>query len=184
MSSSITANFSIKVSSYMVKLFDAVNIYLSSFNSPMMVEAEPLPKKERHWTIPKDEEILAAVIRVMDRNKIVESQNALHTMVMHHLHKINPDYATSAEKIRKLAVRSGYVRLEIRVRANEFGKPLRCPVCDTVMEKIKNRTLTGRITTIEWKCPLCGYWTGKKLRIPRQYIFHAIETPERRRAVF
>ncbi|MDD5503577.1 MAG: hypothetical protein PHH26_09005 [Candidatus Thermoplasmatota archaeon] len=145
---------------------------------------EPKPeeeKKEKHWKLPKDEEILAAIIAVINRNRTIESQNRLRQLVVDELQKNDPEYTTTPEKVRLLALRSGHVRVEVKTKEDDVGKPTKCPVCRTTMDRLKNKTLTGGTVTVEWRCPMCKYWTGKKLRIPRHYTFYAIEPRKNKR---
>ena len=37
---------------------------------------------------------------------------------------------------------------------------------------VKNLTIWGGEVTIQFQCSDCGYWTGKKKRIPTRYVFH------------
>ena len=156
------------------------NQSLLNLPDKMLDEKEAHPK-EKHWKLPKDEEILAAIIVVMGRSRTVESQNRLRKLVVEELQKNDPEYSTTPEKVRLLALRSGHVRVEMKTWENDVGRPAKCPVCHTTMERLKNRTLTGSMVTIEWRCPLCKYWTGKKLRIPRHYTFYAIQPRKSKR---
>jgi C4-type Zn-finger protein len=48
----------------------------------------------------------------------------------------------------------------------------KCPVCGGSLKNVKNLTIYGGKVTIEFSCKNCGYWTGKKKRIPTRYVFH------------
>ena len=37
---------------------------------------------------------------------------------------------------------------------------------------VKNQTIWGGEVTLEFRCRRCGYWTGKKKRVPTRYVFH------------
>lgn len=125
------------------------------------------------YTVPSDEEVLGALMRVMAREGTVTSQRELRQEVLEELRVLEPDYAVSGERVRQLAIRSGYVDLEIRAGETDRDPPDRCIVCGDGFEKVRNRTLDDRTVTIGWSCTTCPYWTGEDRRVPLRYTFHS-----------
>ena len=72
-------------------------------------------------------------------------------------------YHVSEPRLRTLVLNSGLVQVEIHTRDGDPDKLLhRCPVCSGPLERVKNQTIYGGEVTLEFRCILCGYWTGKK----------------------
>ena len=98
---------------------------------------------------------------------------SLSTQGVSELKKIDPLFGVSPQRLRRFAIDSPFVSLEIHSREGNPKKLLRgCPVCNHSLKQIKNLTIWGGEVTIEFQCPHCGYWTGKKKRIPTRYVFH------------
>ena len=118
-------------------------------------------------------QVLRALKTVFKKQKVVPSQRKLKELVDHHLTTKKTVRLVSEQRLRNIAIRSGFVSLEIHSREGDPERILtRCPVCGTSLRRVKNLTIWGGEVTIEFTCPLCGYWTGKKKRIPTRYVFH------------
>ena len=88
------------------------------------------------------------------------------------LKKLNPLYKVSGPRVRRAALRSGLIRLEIHCRETTERRAIyKCPVCSTKLKQVKNQTVYGGTVTLEHRCPGCGYWTGVKRRVPTRYVF-------------
>lgn len=125
-----------------------------------------------NYQIPSDELIIKALQKVLKKAHCIQSQSLLKKLVMKEINKKDIKYGLSPQRLRKLALESPHVSLDIHSREGDPNKILKgCPVCDHSLKKVKNLTIWGGIVTIEFQCPNCGYWTGKKKRIPTQYIF-------------
>jgi hypothetical protein len=125
------------------------------------------------YYIPEDEQILAALRKVMQKYSTVTSQHRLKGLVEKELRSKKKRYQVGEPRLRVLALQSGIVRIEIHSREGDPEKLLhRCPVCCAPLDRVKNLTLYGGEVTLEYKCPSCGYWTGKKKKIPTLYVFH------------
>ena len=75
--------------------------------------------------------------------------------------------------LRNIAIKSDFIKLEIHSREGDPKKLMtKCPVCNNTLKRVKNLTIWGGEVTIEFRCANCGYWTGKKKRIPTRYVFH------------
>jgi uncharacterized protein with PIN domain len=125
------------------------------------------------YQISSDEEILGAVKNIFQKYHTVTSQNKLKKLVEKELQIKKKQLHVSEPRLRTLALNSGFVQVEIHTRDGDPDKLLhRCPVCGGSLERVKNQTIYGGEVTLEFRCALCGYWTGKKKKIPTLYIFH------------
>ncbi|HIH00044.1 MAG TPA: hypothetical protein HA258_05620 [Thermoplasmata archaeon] len=125
------------------------------------------------YHIPSDEEILSAVEIVFRKYHTVTSQHALKKFVEKELQSKKKHLHVSGPRLRTLVLNSGLVQVEIRTREGDPDKILnKCPVCGGPLQRVKNQTIYGGEVTIEFRCDVCGYWTGKKKKIPTLYVFH------------
>lgn len=125
------------------------------------------------YHIPSDEQVVDALRKVMTKYQTVTSQQRLKTLVEKELHTKKHQYQVGESRLRLLTLQSGIASIEIYSREGDPDKLLhRCPVCGSPLERVKNQTLYGGEVTLEYKCSSCGYWTGKKKKIPTLYIFH------------
>ncbi|MCD6108436.1 MAG: hypothetical protein J7J89_03040 [Thermoplasmata archaeon] len=129
------------------------------------------------YRIASDEQIKKTLKKVLNKYPHIQSQSKLKLLFLNELNKRRKKkFAVSEKRLRSIAARSGFVKIEIRSREGDPQKVLfKCPVCDGPLKRVKNLTIWGGEVTIEFKCPLCGYWTSKKKRIPTLYIFHLKE---------
>jgi hypothetical protein len=125
------------------------------------------------YHIPNDEQVVSALKKVFKKYRTVNSQNRLRKLVIQELNTKKKKFGVSESRLRNLAIKSDFVKLEIHSREGDPKKMLaKCPVCGSSLKKVKNLTIWGGKVTIEYKCSNCGYWTGKKKRIPSRYVFH------------
>jgi len=127
------------------------------------------------YKIPKDEDVLTAIQRVILRYGTINSQHQLKIAVQNELGGIDPLYHVSDSRVRLLALKSKFIRCEIKYRTwpDHKTKIKRCPVCDSPVHKIKNKTLLNKIITLGYKCTNCPYYTDFPIKIPARYIFSA-----------
>ena len=126
------------------------------------------------YQIASDEKILGAVKKVLQKYRTVSSQHALKKLVEKELQTKKNYEHVSEPRLRVLVIRSGLAQVEIHTREGNPDKILpKCPVCGGVLQRVKNQTIYGGEVTLEYRCGLCGYWTGKKKKIPTLYVFHA-----------
>lgn len=125
------------------------------------------------YMVPSDEEVLGALTRVMAREGTVPSQRELREDVLEELRILEGAYQVSGPRVRRLAVRSRYVDLDITLGTTDRDPPDECPVCGGEFEKIRNKTLDDEVVTIGWSCLRCPYWTGEDRRVPLRYTFHS-----------
>ena len=124
---------------------------------------------------PSDKQVENALSNVFKKNHTVTSQSKLKKMVDKELNhsKVKTKFGVSPSRVRSIAIDSDFVKLEIHSREGDPKKIMtKCPVCSNVLKKVKNLTIWGGKVTLEFRCSNCGYWTGKKKRIPTRYVFH------------
>ncbi len=125
------------------------------------------------YHIPSDDKVKKAVKKVFLKYYSVSSQHKLKSLVEKELKTKNKQFHVSEQRLRNIVLKSGLVDIEIHSREGDPHKILnRCPVCNNPLQRVKNLTIWGGKVTIEFRCPKCGYWTGKKKRIPTRYVFH------------
>ena len=123
--------------------------------------------------IPSDEKVENALKKVLQKFRTVPSQHKLQNLVKKELKTKKKQFGVSAHRLRDIAIKSGFLNLEIHSREGDPHKILnKCPVCEGSLKRVKNLTIWGGEVTIEFRCSNCGYWTGKKKRIPTRYVFH------------
>ena len=101
-----------------------------------------------HYHVPASEEIVVAIYKALKKHGTIDSQTKMRDMVMEELHMLDRKYRVSPQRVRKLAVKAGFIRMEIKSREGE-----------------------GEIS----RCPVCNYKSGVKKQIPTRYIFHLNE---------
>jgi len=125
------------------------------------------------YHIPSDEEVTTVLLKVLRKAHTIHSQAFLKQLIQQELQKNNPNSTVGVQRLRKIALQHPQITLEIHSREGDPKKILQaCPVCGHRLKQVKNLTIWGGVVTIEFQCPHCGYWTGKKKRVPTRYIFH------------
>jgi uncharacterized protein with PIN domain len=125
------------------------------------------------YHIATDEQIKNSLKKILKNNRTVNTQAKLRKLVTKDLNTKKKKYGIAAGRIRNIAINSDFAKLEIHSREGDPKKSLnKCPVCSGTLNKVKNQTIWGGKVTIEFRCKNCGYWTGKKKRIPTRYVFH------------
>ena len=125
------------------------------------------------YYIPSDEQVEKSLIKVLKKNRTIPSQSKLKDLVTKELTTKKRKTGLTGYRLRKIALNSGLVKLEIHTREGDPKRIMnKCPVCDSPLKRVKNLTIWGGEVTIEFRCTHCGYWTGKKKRIPTKYVFH------------
>ncbi len=125
------------------------------------------------YHIPSDEQIEKALKEVLTKFRTVHSQTKLKTLVTKELNTKKKTFGVSGSRLRDIAISSNFVKLEIHSREGDPKKVMtNCPVCNSSLKRVKNLTIWGGEVTIEFRCTRCGYWTGKKKRIPIRYVFY------------
>jgi len=124
------------------------------------------------YKIPNDDLLEEAVRAVIERDLLVRSQTAMTELVMDELNKGSDDYRVSGERIRRIAIEKGILRIDIEYNQHDDrSSPDVCPVCGYPMAAVSNTTLGGGSANIGRKCTKCPYHTGSKRRSPGRYTF-------------
>lgn len=122
--------------------------------------------------IADDNSIVMAVREVMKTRPRIDSQRGFVNAVLSKLDSISPGARASPVRIRKAAVLSGSVRLEILYRESERPDlPEICPVCGSAMVSVRNRTLESQVAELKRNCSVCAYSTGTDVLVPARYTF-------------
>lgn len=125
------------------------------------------------YHISSDDQIKTVLEGVLKKFRTVQSQNKLKNLVTKELSTKKKKFGITAGRLRNIAINSDFVKLEIHSREGDPKKLMtKCPVCGSTLKRVKNLTIWGGEVTIEFRCLNCGYWTGKKKRIPTRYVFH------------
>jgi len=127
------------------------------------------------YRIPSTEEVEGAIAAVLRREHKLPSEQRFLSLVRRELKRRERDYTISHERLRRIAIKSGQVKVTIHTRRSEERKPMaRCPVCGSRLRAVKNETVFGGTVTLGFECPGCGYFTGMDRRIPQRYIFASL----------
>ncbi|HVL49082.1 MAG TPA: hypothetical protein VM889_11035 [Candidatus Thermoplasmatota archaeon] len=147
----------------------------------MSADAPDQPTRRR----PTDEAVVAAAVKVLLARGTVESQRRLWELVVRELKRQDPAFAVGPARVRTLVLRSGLVNAEIKARIKGVtGDLAACPVCRSKLARTSNRTLAGATTALGYRCTRCAWWTGRDLREPHRYVFHAKLERRAKQAVF
>ncbi len=123
------------------------------------------------YRVPDDDRVKAALARIFSTRHEVNSQRQLKRLVEKDL-KSDEVFRVGEVRLRKLAIDSGLVNLEIHSRETEARRSLiKCPVCGERLARVRNMTVFGGTVTLGYRCDRCSYWTGLKKRVPTRYIF-------------
>ena len=123
------------------------------------------------YHIPTSEEVVIAIYRALKKYGTIDSQWKLREKVTDELKNLDRSYRVGLQRVRKLAVKAGFINIEIRTREGDNEVNI-CPVCDGKLKRIKNMSLWGKAVITGYKCTSCPYKSGKKRQIPTRYIFH------------
>jgi len=127
------------------------------------------------YKIPSTEEVEGAIATVLGREHKLPSERRFLSLVRRELKRHDKDYTISHERLRRIAIRSGQVKVTIHTRKSEGRRPMaKCPVCGTRLRAVKNETVFGGTVTLGYECPGCGYTTGMVRKVPQRYIFASL----------
>jgi hypothetical protein len=137
--------------------------------------ADPPREKERavKFRRPSAELVQRMARRVVRAGKATfPSQVAFRAALLGHIRREEPLATISGTRLRHLLVGVPGVRLSVRYTERPDPRPLlKCPVCGSTLEPIRNRTLTGGTVVLGQRCSRCDYWTHGERRIPVRYTF-------------
>ena len=118
-----------------------------------------------------DEEVAVAVLRAMQERGPFKSQRGFREAVLEALRARDPQATVSETRVRRVALRSNTVHLEIAYKDGSESVGDECPVCGAALRKVRNRTLTRKTVVMGYECPECVYRTGPERRRPARYGF-------------
>lgn len=125
------------------------------------------------YHIPSDADVLGAAHKVFQKHSTVFSQRKLKMFVEKELFTKKKQFHVSEARLRILVLLHGLAQVEIHTKDGDPHKILhKCPVCSGSLQRVKNRTIYGGEVTLQFTCMQCGYWTGKKKKVPTLYVFH------------
>lgn len=108
----------------------------------------------------------------MEKVPHIETQREFSNRVRNELRKIDENYRVSDERIRRIGIDRGMVKITIEYRESDnTDLPHICPVCKNAMAPVMNRSLDGDTVEVKRKCTVCPYSIGKKVMVPGRYIF-------------
>lgn len=122
------------------------------------------------YKIPKDEEVVEAIYRVLKKHREIKSQSLFHELVLKELKKKSPYYKASPERIKKAAALGG-VKIFIEKRKSSKEAKI-CFVCGGELETLRVKNLLGEEVSAGKKCNVCGFKMDKSNLAPRRYIFY------------
>lgn len=124
------------------------------------------------YRIPDEKTLSAAIESVMNKTPHIETQKEFLEKVRTELAGIDREYRVSGERIRKVGIDNGLVKIAVEYRETDReGLPNLCPVCKNAMSSIMNASLDGDAVEIKRKCIVCPFTVGKKILVPGRYSF-------------
>ncbi len=131
------------------------------------------------YKVPDEETVSSAIRTVMDRNPHIETQTEFLRLVRKELSKKNKDFRAGTERIRRIGLENGIVKISIEYRGTDIKDlPHTCPVCRNAMSPVMNRSLEGEYVEIKRKCTVCSYAVGKTVLVPGRYVFSKVKGGE------
>ncbi len=132
------------------------------------------------YRIPTEDTLIEVISEVMEEHQMFTSQRRFSAAVSETLRRRDPEARVSPERVRRIAILNGLVRLEIHAAdTEERSRYRRCPVCSSKMRRLKNMTIYDGTVTNGYRCTVCPYWTGMRKRVPNRYVFHVEEVDGR-----
>ena len=128
---------------------------------------------EERFHVPKDEEVAGAVVRAIQERGPFRSQKQFRAAVVDALRATDPKATVGEERLRRIALRSKMVHLELDYRDGTGQVAEACPVCGAALRRVKNRTLNRKTVVVGFECPKCVYRTPSEKLRPARYQFSA-----------
>ncbi|MFO8133752.1 MAG: hypothetical protein R6U10_07495 [Thermoplasmatota archaeon] len=126
------------------------------------------------YRLPSSEEVVVAIYKALHKHGTIDTQHRLRREVLQELRAWDNDYTVSEERVRELAARATFARVDVYTREGD-GEARRCPVCGGDLQRVKNRSLWGKEVTVGYTCETCSYRGGVRQRVPTRYVFHLDE---------
>ena len=129
---------------------------------------------EMSYRLPSSEEVVVAIYKALHKHGTIDTQHKLRQEVLRELRAWDSSYTVSEERVRALAARATFARVDIHTREGS-REARQCPVCGGDLRRVKNRSLWGKEVTVGYTCETCSYKGGVKQRVPTRYVFHLDE---------
>ncbi len=122
--------------------------------------------------IPRSDFVIHTIKEVLERRKIVQSQEDLCFFVLEKLRKYNPNFVLSSKRVKELVIKIPKITIKAKTkRMPKMTKLKKCPVCKKKVEKIHGKNLLNEKIQIGYICKRCGYTTDLEAFMPMKYIF-------------
>lgn len=137
------------------------------------------------YRVPTAEVLAVAIADVLREHGVIGSQHLFARFVREKLRCMDKNYTVTEERVRRLAIQSGLVTVEVETRDTGVKvKGGRCPVCGSRMRRVRNSTIYGGSVILGYRCTSCPYKMGSTQRAPVKYTFHdALPKPHCRRQI-
>jgi len=125
------------------------------------------------YRVPTVEVLAVAISDVLREHGAIASQRLFAEFVREKLGHLDKNYAVTEERVRRVAIQSGLVKVEVESRDSGVKTKMgRCPVCGSRLRKVRNETIYGGSVILGYRCTACPYSMGSTRKIPTRYIFH------------
>ena len=123
--------------------------------------------------MPPVEVLAIAIADALREHGAISSQRLFAHFVREKLRCIDRAYGVTEERVRRTAIQSGLVKVDVETRDTGVRvKGGRCPVCNSRLRRVRNRTLYGGYVILGYRCISCPYKMGTTRRVPVKYTFH------------
>lgn len=121
------------------------------------------------YRIPSDDTVARAIENCLARTPRMRSQRELCDIVSSELLCEDPTYRIGAERIRRIGLKRGLLKVEISYASTGRALGMRCPVCGSKLRSVRNMTLYGETVELERACALCGFSARGSAARPARY---------------
>jgi len=122
--------------------------------------------------IPKDDFVYQIVRDVVRKRGSVDTQEELCYHVVKKLKQYNPEFALSATRVKKIALKIPEIKIKAKTKKSPKMKEIKkCPVCEARLKKIYGTNLLNKKIHLGYLCKICGFSTDLSSVVPMRYIF-------------
>lgn len=122
--------------------------------------------------IAKKEVVEKIIKEVVEKRKVVDSQEELAELVLRKLRKIDERYVLSPTRAKRIALNIPEIEVKARTKKTiKLASIDRCPVCESEIEPVTVKNLVGRDVVIGYRCTKCGYESDLEAFMPMKYLF-------------
>ncbi|NLI73700.1 MAG: hypothetical protein GX369_02865 [Euryarchaeota archaeon] len=125
------------------------------------------------YRVPTDEILVASIAAAIRDMEMIGSQRQFTDLVRDELHHIDPKYGITEERVRRVAINAGLVRVDVKTRdTGEILDITMCPVCSSRLKQIRGETIYRKVATIAKECPICSFSMRATRLVPVRYTFY------------